>query len=535
MSLRSCVLAVTAACALLGPAAPVAAAEPGPQVPTLDWQPCGEAAHVTCTTVKVPRDYDRPRGASFKLFVAKSPATDQAHRIGSLFINLGGPGGTAAESFEGLGADLFPGLNARFDIIAMDPRGVGQSEPSIDCKSDQQADGIYARPFTTPDNLDVRALSAKDSRYIGRCVTLNRGVLPYVSTASVARDVDLIRRALGERQITYVGFSYGTFLGATYASLFPNGYRAMVLDGPVDADAYINDPLRNLSAQSTAFERALGRFLQACARAQAACRGFGGADPWDAYDQLLDRLDATPLSTANDRTVDGDVARVGTVQALYNKASWPFLAQALVDLQHGDGERIQRAADLFYGRNADGSFSPFYDRYFTITALEQDYPRDVGTYLRAGQRSWDEHEHFWWNDGYLQLNYGLYPVRPVDVFRGPFGVRRSSPAPLVVATTYDPATPYRGARNLVRELGNARLLTMRGDGHTAYGGTSACIDAAVDAYVDDGTLPPVGTQCPQDTGFSAPQPQPQPQAQTSRAMAGVDAAGPHVRLSSPLR
>jgi hypothetical protein len=196
---------------------------------------------------------------------------------------------------------------------------------------------------------------------------------------------------------------------------------------------------------------------------------------------------------------------------------------------------MQRAADLYYGRNADGSYQPRHDLYFAITALEQDYPRDVGTYLRAGQRSWDEHEHFWWNDGYLQLNYGLYPVRPVDVFRGPFGVRRSSPAPLVVATTYDPATPYRGARNLVRELGNARLLTMRGDGHTAYGGTSACIDAAVDAYVDDGTLPPVGTQCPQDTGFSAPQPQPQPQAQTSRAMAGVDAAGPHVRLSSPLR
>ncbi|MDX6719172.1 MAG: hypothetical protein QOJ63_1426 [Solirubrobacteraceae bacterium] len=529
MTLRICVLAATA-CALPGPAAAIAAAEPGsPPVPTLDWQPCGEAAHVTCTTVKVPRDYDRPRGASFKLFVAKSPATDPAHRIGSLFINFGGPGGTAADTFEALGADLFPGLNARFDIIAMDPRGVGQSEPSIDCKADQQTDGIYAQPFTTPDNLDVHALTAKDSRYVGRCLALNRGVLPYVSTASVARDVDLIRRALGERQITYFGFSYGTFLGSTYASLFPGNYRAMVLDGPVDADAYINDPMRNLSSQSTAFERALGRFLQACASDQAACRGFGGADPWDAYDQLLERLDATPLTTADGRAVDGDDARIGTVQALYSKTSWPFLAQALVDLRNGDGERMQRAADLFYGRNPDGSFSPFNDRYFAITALEQDYPHDVRTFLRAGQRSWDEHEHFWWNNGYLELNYGLYPVHPADVFRGPFGVRRSSPTPLVVATTYDPATPYRGAQNLVRELGNARLLTMRGDGHTAYGGISACVDAAVDAYVDDGTLPPAGTKCPQDLGFAAPQ------AQASRERAGVDASPPRVRPFGPLR
>lgn len=530
MKLRHCVLAATAACTLLGPAAPIAVAQPGPAVPTLDWQPCGQAANVTCTKVKVPRDYDHPRGASFELFAAKSPATDPVHRIGSLFINFGGPGGSAADNFEALGAGLFPGLNARFDIIAMDPRGVGQSQPSIDCKADQETDGIYAQPFTTPDKLDVHALIAKDSRYIGRCLTLNRGVLPYVSTASVARDVDLMRRALGERQITYVGFSYGTFLGATYASLFPSHYRAMVLDGPVDADAYINDPLRNLSAQSTAFERALGRFLQACASDQAACRDFGGADPGGAYDELLDRLDATPVTAPDGRAVDGDDARVVTVQALYSKRNWPFLAQSLVDLQNGDARRMQRLADVYYGRGADGSFGPFNDRYFAIGALEQDYPRDVGTYLRAGQRSWDEHEHFWWNNGYLELNYGLYPVRPVDVFRGPFRVRGSSPTPLVVATTYDPATPYHGALNLVRDLGKARLLTMRGDGHTAYGGISACIDAAVDAYVDEGTLPAAGAQCPQDVGFSAPQ------AQALRASATdeVEVDRPHVRPAGAL-
>jgi pimeloyl-ACP methyl ester carboxylesterase len=506
MKLRSCALAATAACALLAAAAPIASAQRGPEVPALDWQPCGQAANVTCTTVAVPRDYDHPRRASLELFVARSPATDQAHKIGSLFINFGGPGGSAADALEALGATLRPGLNARFDIIAMDPRGVGQSQPSIDCNANQETDGIFAQPFTTPDNLDVRALVAKDTGYIGRCLTRNRAVLPYVSTANVARDIDLIRQALGERQITYFGYSYGTFLGATYASLFPNNYRAMVLDGPVDATAYINDPLRNLSAQSTGFERALGRFLQACAGDQSACRGFGGANPSDAYDQLLDKLDATPVPAAGGAPVDGDDARVGTVQALYNKQSWPFLAQALVDLQHGDGAAMRSAADLFYGRNPDGTHQPVTDRYFTIGALEQRYPHGIGTYLRAGQRSWDEHEHFWWNNGYLELNYGLYPVRPNDAFSGPFRVTRSSPTPLVVATTFDPATPYRGARNLVRDLGNARLLTMRGDGHTAYPGNSVCVDAAVEAYVNDGALPPPGSQCQQTVGFPAPQP-----------------------------
>jgi pimeloyl-ACP methyl ester carboxylesterase len=273
MKPRLSALAIAAACALAG-AVPATSAATEPQLPTLDWQPCGTAANVTCTTVTVPRDYAHRRAGSLELFAAKSPATDPAHRIGTLFVNFGGPGRPVAEFIEALGADRFPELNVRFDIIGVDPRGVGQSKPSIDCRADQETDGITAQPFTTPDNVDARALVAKDSRYIARCLALNPDVLPYVSTASVARDIDLIRRALGERQISFLGFSYGTFLGATYASLFPDSYRAMVLDGPIDASAYVNDPLRQLSAQSNGFEHALGRFFEACARDHAACRGF---------------------------------------------------------------------------------------------------------------------------------------------------------------------------------------------------------------------------------------------------------------------
>jgi pimeloyl-ACP methyl ester carboxylesterase len=504
---RSRLRAATLACVLFGVLAPAASADQGPPVPKLNWQACGDAPNVTCTTAKVPLDYDQPKGQSISLFLAKSPATDPAHRIGSLFFNFGGPGGQAALYVEFFGSDLFTALNQRYDIIGMDPRGVGQSEPSIDCKVNQETQGIYSVPFATPENLDRGALINKDLRYTQRCIALNKKILPHVSTANVARDIDLLRQAIGERKTTYFGYSYGTFLGATYASLFPRNYRAMVLDGPVDATDYINDPLADLSAQSDGFERALGRFFQACARDQVACQGFGGEDPWDAFDQLVDRANASPIPAGGDdpRPVTGDDILYAATSDIYAKQFWGELAGALADAEdRNDATTLRELVDGAYGNNLDGTFDPGTDRYFTIGAIEQRYPHDIGLYFRAGKRSWSEHEHTWWNNGYVELNYGLWPIHDDDAYDGPFRIPSSSVTPLVVATTYDPATPYRGAKSLVRDLGNARLLTMRGDGHTAYSGNSPCIDAAVEAYMNDGTLPAKGTSCKQDVPFEAP-------------------------------
>ena len=270
----------------------------------------------------MPLDYDKPQGQTIKLHLAKSPATDQAHKLGSLFFNFGGPGGTAADFLEFFGSELFPAFNQRYDIIGMDPRGVGQSEPAIDCKANQETQGIYSQPFPTPDNVKPQALIAKDLRYAARCGELNRKILPHVSTANVARDIDLLRQGLGEDKIAYFGYSYGTFLGATYASLFPRNYSRMVLDGPIDATDYVNDPMSDLSAQSGGFERALGRFFQACAHDQANCLGFGGDDPWDAFDQLVDRANQTPLPAggSDPRPVDGDDIIFGVIGQIYAKA-----------------------------------------------------------------------------------------------------------------------------------------------------------------------------------------------------------------------
>ncbi len=481
-------------------------------MPALSWRPCGTAAGVLCTSARVPLDYDQPGGRTVKLFVARSPATGPGRRIGSLFVNPGGPGTSAADTLEANGAGLFTVLNRRFDIVGMDPRGVGRSQPSIDCKVNQEKQGPLAQPFTTPRNLRVSPLVSEAAGYNRRCLALNpTSILAHVSTANVARDLNLLRRAVGEHRLNYLGFSYGTLLGSTFATLFPRSYRTMVLDGPLDADVYMNSPLSSSADLASALERALGRFFRACAVDQAACRGFGGKNPRRAYDRLAKRLDAARIPAAgympDPRPVDGDDLRAATAIALYSKQAWPVLAQALAGAEAGDGSFTRLLADLYYVRNADGSYDQSSDRYFAIRAAEVRYPSFIQPYLRAGARAWRNDRHFWFTTGYSELSYGLYPITDRDAFYGPFRVPSSSPTPLVLATTHDPATPYRGAKNLVRDLGNARLLTMRGDGHTAYlNGSPDCIDGKIESYLVTGALPAVGTTCRQNAPFTGPAP-----------------------------
>ena len=240
-------------------AAPSASATNSP----LNWKPCGDAPNVQCATLRAPLDYDHPNGDQVKLFIARSPAT--GHRIGSLFYNPGGPGGTVADFFEALGADGFPGAQRALRHHRDGPAR-RRPEHAVDRLQRQPGDaGASTRALHDSLQPRRRRPDRQGPRYIHRCIDLNDGILPYVSTANVARDMDLLRKALGERKLNYFGYSYGTLLGATYASLFPNNYRAMVLDGALDADSYINRPLHTLSEQTSGFERALGRFLQACA------------------------------------------------------------------------------------------------------------------------------------------------------------------------------------------------------------------------------------------------------------------------------
>ena len=364
----------------------------------------------------------------------------------------------------------------------------------------QEKLGIYSQPVPTPRTIDVHAYVAKAKAYVHACVQKNGEILRHVSTANVARDLDALRAAVGDTKLSYLGFSYGTFLGSTYAALFPHNYRALVLDGPVDAKAYINDPMKDIAAQTAGFEDALKRFLAACAADQVACSHFGGNNPSKAFDALIARAQQHPISasgyTPDPRPVNGDDVRMATGIFLYSKQSWGGLAQALSEAAAGDASFLRSVVDEgFYARNPDGTFDPISDRYFTIGASEQRYPRDLEAFLERGARSYHEYPHFWWNSGYAEISYGLWPARDTDAYAGPFRIPTSAATPLVIATTHDPATPYAGAQNLVREQGNSRLLTMAGDGHTAYSGNSPCIDRAANAYLVSGTLPPPGTVC----------------------------------------
>jgi pimeloyl-ACP methyl ester carboxylesterase len=471
----------------------------------LTWQDCGGGYQ--CANLLVPRDYRHPHGATFNLGIIRLPA--QGERLGALFVNFGGPGGDAVDTVHAIGADLFGAVNDHFDIVAVDPRGVTETQPSVDCHANQETQGIYSKPFVTPFNLDKDALITKDRQYIQQCIQQNGDVLRYISTKNTARDMDRVRAAMGDSRLNYLGFSYGTFLGSTYASLFPNRYRAMVLDGPVDVNAWINKPMENLREQSDGFEHALARFFQACAFHQDICQ-FGGEDPHDAFEQLVQSAYQNPLPAGggDPRPVNGDDMIAGAVLAMYAKQLWPLLVQALQEAHNGDGTTFRLLADFFYGRNDDGSYSPGGDRYFLITAADQLYQRVHGhhnngadLYFNAGNHSWGLFPHAWWNAGYVELNYGLYNPHSNDVYRGPFHASGSSPTVLEVATTYDPATPYRPALRTAAQLGNDRLLTMRGDGHTAYGGNSQCIDDYVNAYIETLALPPAGTVCDQQVPF----------------------------------
>ena len=242
--------------------------------------------------------------------------------------------------------------------------------------------------------------------------------------------MNAIREAVGDKKMTYLGFSYGTFLGATIQSLFPGKTRAVVLDGALDPDQYMNDPLGSLDEQTAGFERAIGRFFTACAADQAACP-FGAGDPKGTIDDLIEQADASPIPASNapDRPVDGDDIRASLAQEVYSIYAWPELRDALVPLEAGDGAGIRDIADGFYGREEDGSYSPGTDRYFLLSADEQNYPRRIEPFLKAGKASYFDYDYAFWNHGYSELNWGLYPVRAKDKYDGPFRTTRRTRRP----------------------------------------------------------------------------------------------------------
>jgi pimeloyl-ACP methyl ester carboxylesterase len=464
------------------------------------WKACGDK--LQCALLRVPVDYTRPDGAQVDVAVARLRATQPKRRLGSLVFNFGGPGDAGTTTLPSFAREIPAAVRARYDLVSFDPRGTGNSRP-VECIDDRTADRLNAVDPTP--NTDAELPSFYDGRHepvdlVAQCVAKNGAWLAQLGSRNVARDVDRLRAALGDDKLAYLGFSYGTVIGAVYAQMFPDRVGRMVLDSPVDLSA---NALEELRANSDGFEQALDDFLADCA-AKKSCDFHSGGDPSAALAKLQSRfekgleLSTVDLTTGVKSSRKAGVAAFYTalISALYDKKfGWPTLAQALADSRHGDGSLLVALADSYNGRHDDGSYdninevigvilcddredaTPTFDQYAA------EYHHDVAQYPFFGR---------YVGSTLLGCDDRL-PRPPVTEQLGDVRTTGTSPI-LVVGTTRDPATPFAGALDLVARLGGSRLLTFESTEHTAYT-KNRCIDAAVDAYLLAGTLPPAGTTC----------------------------------------
>jgi pimeloyl-ACP methyl ester carboxylesterase len=457
-------------------------------VPKLDWTDCDDGFQ--CATARVPLDYNRPHGKKIELALIRKPASDPAHRIGHLFFHQGGSGQNIA-AIRAIPPPAF-GLFSRFDFIGFDQRGVGHSKPAVvPCG----ANPAFGPPYPTPQAINERAFLQDMQRYARDCEKANRELLPHLSSANSARDLELLRIAVGDDKLTYLGASFGTTVGATYASLFPGRARAMLLDSAMDVSQYLRRPVADWREYSGGHEEALKRFLDACAADRIGC-GFGGNNPGDALDKFIARLEDQPLPSSDPAApgiLTADHVRMAIASALRRRILWPVLATGLAAAEAGDPSVLLSLS----GTNVSADTAS--DAYLTaLYAVDQDYPRlPPKAYFKTAARAYQASPHFWTWSSYTNLVHAYWPVEDRAAFRGQIRNPSYATPALVIGMTHDPATPYAAAQALTADLGNARLLTFDADGHFAVGALDPCVLGHAIAYLEDQMLPPKGTVCVQ--------------------------------------
>ncbi|MEU6668645.1 alpha/beta hydrolase [Streptomyces sp. NPDC046727] len=462
----------------------------------LRWRDCG-APGFQCATMKAPLDYDRPEAGTVRLAVARKKATGKGKPLGSLLVNPGGPGGSAVvylQQYAGVG---YPAeVRARYDMVAVDPRGVARSEP-VQCLNGRQMDTFAQTDLTPDDQQERNTLVAADRKFAESCGAHSARLLRHVSTVEAARDMDLLREALGDRKLNYVGASYGTFLGATYAGLFPGRVGRMVLDGAMDPSL---DARRMNLDQTAGFETAFQAFAKDCVRHSDCPLGGKGTTPAQVGDHLqafFRELDAHPVPAGegHGRKLGEALATTGVIAAMYDEGAWGQLRDALTSaMKKDDGAELLALSDSYYERDAAGHYSNLMMANAAVNCLDLppafNGPEEVEKALPAFEKA---SPVFGQGLAWASLNCAYWPVRATGE---PHRIEAKGAAPIVVVgTVRDPATPYRWARSLAGQLSSARLLTYDGDGHTAYGRGSACIDRAIDTYLLRGTPPTTGKRC----------------------------------------
>lgn len=497
-------LVLIAVTALLGgaPGAATAAAPAAPPVPVLSWGPCDGADPgdpgdgFECATAQVPLDYRLPTGRTIPLAVTRHLAADRTHRTGVLILHPGGPGNSgvdfARNSYDALPASL----RGSFDVVGYDMRGVKRSG-QVECWNDAEYSAAVdaARGVPGPGALQTAVRQGRE--FAAACQARSADLVPFIGTASNAKDIDLLRRALGEETLTFYGRSFGSYVGTVYAAQFPRRVRAMVLDGAYDPRRYADVPYAYDGAQFVALDAAVGRFLDWCAQNAAAC-GFGDGRPREAFEQLKRALDADPVITASGRPATGYTL---AYRLMFNinsgKEVWPYLGQALRAAQAHQGS-------FLLSPPSPASFD-FLNVNMAVECADRVYPTSrlllntlvsahvataplLGPPIGLGPPTYD-HNH--------APTCAQWPAERPSRYEGSYRAAGSAPI-LVLGTTGDPDTPYQDAVALAGTLDGGRLLTFAGEGHTGYN-RSACVSALVNDYLATLALPARGTVCADET------------------------------------
>ncbi|MCA1186217.1 MULTISPECIES: alpha/beta hydrolase [unclassified Saccharopolyspora] len=513
-----------AAVLVAGPLVPAAVASPdsesapmrtnGAAVPVLDWAPCDLAPNYECATAEVPLSYRNPAGQHVRLAVGRLPAVDQEHKLGTIFYNPGGPGDSGKYA-----PALTPELHQRFDIVGVDPRGIGESA-GLSCFT-EPGDGFDSKDSFPVTPEQERTQIEDTARGVEECARNAGPLLNHMSTANVARDLDLLRAAVGEDRLDYYGISYGSHLGTVYANLFPERVGAVAIDGVVDPIEWttgyrpdeVAEPMTFRMGAHGGAQQALRTFLDACAVDERCAFQEPGADLLGKYNALLDRLLVRPVTiTRPDGTpmeITYQTAVVRTSSSLKGASASTSLGEFLQQLHELSQPGAAGPAPVVSVPPAPQGWEGGYmgvEQRLSVMCNDSSNPSDPWSWSEYARRADEVGRGFgsYWT--YLSLGCANWPGgSDPDRYTGPWNQETASPVLVIGNRQGDPATPYDDARKTSQLLSDARLLTLDSFGHGARG-ESTCIDGALNAYFADGALPAEDTICQPDRGPFDPVP-----------------------------
>ena len=456
---------------------------------TLTWKSC--ASGKECATAKAPLDWANPGTGQIDLALIRQAA--KGTKQGSLLVNPGGPGGSGYDFVkDSVDYATDATLQDHFDIVGFDPRGVGHSTAVTCYDAKQMDDYLYGiTPGTRGSDQWIAENTTVAKDFGAACAQKTGSLLQHVDTVSAARDLDLLRAVLGDAKLNYLGYSYGTYLGAVYAQLYPGKTGRLVLDGALDPAA-TNDEVTTVQAKG--FESALRAYLKDCL-AKKGCPFTGSVDNAMAtISQLLASVEQSPIRNSDGRELGANTLVTAIIYPLYDATAWSYLSQMFASVMKGQAGTAFALADGYNNRNSDGTYGDnSTEAFVAINCLDYSYNADPAAMRAQAADLAKAAPVIGPYMAYGDIGCASWPYRST-VQRGPITAAGSAPI-LVVGTTNDPATPYVWAQNLAKELQQGHLLTYKGEGHTAYNKSNSCVNNTVDDFLVKGTLPPDGKTC----------------------------------------